>query len=102
MGSHITILDKTPSPRILLKALSEVKPNLIICVPLILEKIYKQQILPMISKGAVKWSISMPVIDKLVYAKIRKKLIAAFGGEFEEVIVGVPPSIMKWRNFSTR
>ena len=88
VGSHITILDKTPSPRILLKALSEVKPNLIICVPLILEKIYKQQILPMISKGAVKWSISMPVIDKLVYAKIRKKLIAAFGGEFEEVIVG--------------
>ncbi|MDE6295189.1 MAG: AMP-binding protein, partial [Muribaculaceae bacterium] len=54
VGSHITLLGKTPSPRVLLKALSEVKPNLIICVPLILEKIYKNQILPMISKGAMR------------------------------------------------
>lgn len=88
VGSHITILDKTPSPRILLKALKEVKPNLIICVPLILEKIYKQQILPMISKGPVRWTLAMPLLDNLVYSKIRKRLIEAFGGEFYEVIVG--------------
>lgn len=88
VGSHITVLDKTPSPRVLLKALAEVKPNLIICVPLILEKIYKNQILPMISKGPIRWTLAVPLLDNLIYSKIRKKLISAFGGEFEEVIVG--------------
>lgn len=88
VGSHITVLDKTPSPRILLKALAEVKPNLIICVPLILEKIYKQQILPMITKAPMRWTLAVPLLDSLIYSKIRKKLIEAFGGEFEEVIVG--------------
>ncbi len=88
VGSHVTILDKTPSPRILLKALAEVKPNLIICVPLILEKIYKNQIQPMLSKMSIKLATSVPLVDKVVYAGIRKKLIEAFGGEFYEVIVG--------------
>ena len=88
VGSHVTVLDKTPSPRILIKALSEVKPNLILCVPLILEKIYKSQILPMISKRPIRWTLAVPLLDTLVYTKIRKKLIDAFGGEFEEVIVG--------------
>ncbi len=91
VGSHVTLLCKTPSPRILLKALSEVKPNLVICVPLILEKIYKNQILPMISKGSVRWTLAVPLLDNLIYSKIRKKLVDAFGGEFEEVIVGGAP-----------
>lgn len=90
-GSHITLLCKTPSPRVLLKALAEVKPNLVICVPLILEKIYKNQILPMISKGTMRWTLAVPFLDSLIYSKIRKKLIDAFGGEFEEVIVGGAP-----------
>lgn len=91
VGSHVTLLCKTPSPRILLKALSEVKPNLVICVPLILEKIYKNQILPLISKGSVRWTLAVPLLDNLIYSKIRKKLVDAFGGEFEEVIVGGAP-----------
>ena len=91
VGSHITLLCKTPSPRVLLKALSEVRPNLVICVPLILEKIYKNQILPMISKGTMRWTLAVPFLDSLIYSKIRKKLIDAFGGEFEEVIVGGAP-----------
>ena len=91
VGSHITLLCKTPSPRVLLKALSEVKPNLVICVPLILEKIYKNQIVPLISKGAMRWTLAVPFLDSLIYSKIRKKLIEAFGGEFEEVIVGGAP-----------
>lgn len=90
-GSHITLLCKTPSPRVLLKALSEVRPNLVICVPLILEKIYKNQILPLISKGTMRWTLAVPFLDSLIYSKIRKKLIDAFGGEFEEVIVGGAP-----------
>ena len=91
VGSHITLLGKTPSPRVLIKALSEVKPNLVICVPLILEKIYKNQILPLISKGAMRWTLAVPFLDSIIYTKIRKKLIEVFGGEFEEVIVGGAP-----------
>ena len=87
-GVHVYILGKIPSPRVLLKALSDVKPQLVICVPLILEKIYKNQILPMISKGAMRWTLAVPFLDSLIYSKIRKKLIDAFGGEFEQVIVG--------------
>ncbi len=91
VGSHITLLGKTPSPRVLLKALSEVKPNLVICVPLILEKIYKNQILPLISKGTMRWTLAVPFLDSYIYSKIRNRLIEAFGGEFEEVIVGGAP-----------
>ena len=91
VGSHITLLCKTPSPRVLLKAMSEVKPNLVICVPLILEKIYRNQILPMISKGTMRWTLAVPFLDSLIYSKIRRKLVEAFGGEFEEVIVGGAP-----------
>ncbi len=91
VGSHITLLCKAPSPKILLKAMSEVRPNLIICVPLILEKIYKNQILPMISKGAMRWALAIPFLDTTIYSKIRHKLIDAFGGCFEEVIVGGAP-----------
>lgn len=90
-GSHITLLGKTPSPRVLLKALAEVKPDLIICVPLILEKIYKNQILPMLAKKPVGISMRIPIVNSFIASRIRKKLIAAFGGEFEEVIVGGAP-----------
>nr|MDE6717486.1 AMP-binding protein [Muribaculaceae bacterium] len=67
-GSHITLLGKTPSPRVLIKALAEVRPNLVICVPLILEKIYKNQILPMISKGTMRWTLAVPFLDSYIYA----------------------------------
>lgn len=91
VGSHVTILGKIPSPRILIKAMAEVRPNLVICVPLILEKIYKSQILPMISKGTMRWTLAVPFLDSYIYSKIRKKLVDVFGGEFEEVIVGGAP-----------
>lgn len=91
VGSHITLLGKIPSPKILLKAMSEVKPNLVICVPLILEKIYKKMIQPMLSKGAMKLALSIPILDHQIYNQVRKKLVDAFGGRFEEVIVGGAP-----------
>lgn len=91
VGSHITILGKTPSPRILIKAMQEVKPHLVICVPLVLEKIYKTQILPLITKGSMRWTLAVPFLDSYVYSKIRRTLVEAFGGEFEEVIVGGAP-----------
>lgn len=91
VGSHVTLLGKTPSPRVLIKAMSEVRPNLVICVPLILEKIYKSQILPMISKGTMRWTLAVPFLDTYIYSKIKRKLVDVFGGNFEEVIVGGAP-----------
>lgn len=91
VGTHITVFGKLPSPMLLVKALNQVKPNLVICVPLILEKIYRKQILPMISRRGMRWVLAIPGIDKAFYSLIRKKLVEAFGGEFEEVIVGGAP-----------
>lgn len=91
VGTFITIFGKAPTPKLLLKAFSEVKPNLEICVPLILEKIYRKQIVPMITKRAIRWALAVPFIDNAIYAKIRNKLVEAFGGQFEEVIIGGAP-----------
>ncbi len=88
VGSHITVFGKLPTPKLLIKALQEVKPTLILCVPLILEKIYKKQLLPIISKPSVKRMMAIPFLRQTVYSKIRKKLIEAFGGSFEQIIVG--------------
>lgn len=87
-GSHITILGRIPSPKVLLKAMADVKPNLVLCVPLILEKIYNKMIVPMISRGALRWALAVPYLDTRIYSIIRQKLIDAFGGEFLEIIVG--------------
>lgn len=91
VGTHVTLFGKLPSPKLLVKAMGEVKPTLILCVPLVLEKIYRKQILPIISKPSMKRMLALPLIRNRVRAKIRNKLIEAFGGEFEEVIVGGAP-----------
>ena len=88
VGAHINILGKMPTPKILLKAFADIRPNLIITVPLILEKIYKKMILPEISRPAVRMALRVPGIRNLIYKKIRDKLTAALGGRFCEVIVG--------------
>lgn len=88
MGAHITLLGKIPSPKILLEALSEVKPNVIFMVPLIMEKIYKKQIVPMLEKNVTKLALMVPLVDNGIYALIRKKLTEAFGGHFSQVIIG--------------
>jgi len=91
VGTFITIFSKIPTPRLLLSALAQVKPNLVICVPLILEKIYRKQIVPMITRRAIRWALAVPLIDGAIYAKIRNRLVEAFGGAFEEVIIGGAP-----------
>ena len=82
VGTHVTLLGKTPSPKILMKAFEEVKPNLIITVPLVIEKIYKNVIQPLINKRSMKWALNIPLLDNQIYAQIRKKLIDALGGNF--------------------
>jgi long-chain acyl-CoA synthetase len=91
VGAHITLLGRIPSPKILIKAMSEVRPHLIICVPLVLEKIYRKQIVPMITRNVMRWALAIPYLDTKIYGQIRKRLVDAFGGNFEEVIVGGAP-----------
>ena len=87
-GAHVFLLGKLPSPKILLKAFEEVKPNLILTVPLILEKIYKKMIAPQLNKRTMKLAMSVPLLNDRIYAQINKKLTNALGGRFREVIVG--------------
>lgn len=87
-GCHITILTKTPSPQIVLQAFGDIKPRLILSVPLVIEKIYKKQILPVISKPAMKILLAIPGINKILYNKIREKLTHSFGGRFMEIVIG--------------
>lgn len=88
VGTHVTLLGKVPSPKIIMKAFEEVKPNLIISVPLVIEKIYKNVIQPVINKKAMKWAPNISLLDSQIYGQIRKKLIDALGGRFKEVIIG--------------
>jgi len=90
-GCNIHFIGKTPSPKILLKAFADIKPNVIFCVPLIIEKIYKKQIQPLLAKPSMRWALSIPFLDQPVLGQIRKKLIDAFGGEFSEIVVGGAP-----------
>lgn len=90
-GGHTYLIGRTPSPKILLKAFAEVKPTVILSVPLILEKIYKKMIQPQISKKPVSWVLKMPLLDQLVLGKIRETLMNAFGGEFSQIIIGGAP-----------
>jgi long-chain acyl-CoA synthetase len=87
-GCHITILTKTPSPQILIQAFKEIRPRLILSVPLVIEKIYKKQLLPVISKPLMKILLVIPGINKLLFNKIRKKLTDTFGGRFKEIVIG--------------
>lgn len=88
VGCHITFLTKVPSPAIILQAFQEVKPRLVLAVPLILEKIYKKKLLPVISKPAVKIMLAIPLLNKVIHKKINKSLTDAFGGNFLEVVIG--------------
>lgn len=91
IGTHVTIFGKVPSPTLLVKAMAEVRPQLIISVPLVLEKIYKKKILPIISRRPIRFAMAIPLLDSAIYAKIRKQLVEAFGGNFVQIIVGGAP-----------
>ena len=90
-GGHTWLVGRTPAPKILLKAFAEVKPTLILSVPLILEKIYKKMIVPQIQKPPVSWVLKVPFLDEVVCSKIREQLVQAFGGEFRQMIIGGAP-----------
>lgn len=87
-GAHIYFLTRTPSPRIIMDAFATVRPKLIITVPLIIEKIIKGRVFPLLDKPLMKVLLHIPVVDDRLLGKIRDKLTATFGGNLEQLIIG--------------
>ena len=87
-GCYVYFLGKTPSPKILMAAFAEVKPKLIIAVPLILEKIIRSKVMPVLQKPLMRILTGIPGISNIILSKVRKQLIGAFGGELEMIVLG--------------
>jgi long-chain acyl-CoA synthetase len=91
LGCDITFLTKTPSPKIIMQAFQDIRPSLILSVPLVIEKIYKSQLIPALRKPPVSILIHIPLLDKLIYKKIREKMVNVFGDNFRELVIGGAP-----------
>ena len=90
-GCHITFLGRVPSPKVLLEAFAQVRPQLVITVPLVIEKIVRGKVFPILKKPVVKFLTSIPGIRQLIYARIRKQLVNALGGNLRQLILGGAP-----------
>ena len=88
VGAHVHFLSRVPSPKIIMQALVDVKPYIIVAVPLVIEKIYKTKVKPILEKEGIKVLMKLPVLNQVVMNKIKAELVNAFGGEFYEVIIG--------------
>lgn len=88
LGIHVHFLTRVPSPKIIMQALAEIRPDIVIAVPLIIEKVYKSKLKPLLEKEGIKFAMKLPVISQIIQKKIREELVKAFGGRFEEVIIG--------------
>lgn len=98
-GTSITFLGKTPSPSLLLSAMHDVKPYLLITVPLVMEKVFKSAIKPVLDKPVMKVLTRIPGINSLIFKKIREKLLSALGGNLQMIIMGgapLNPEVEKW------
>ena len=87
-GCHVFYLTRVPSPAIIAQAFSEVKPTVIIAVPLVIEKIIRKKVFPKIQNNRMRLLLNMPVISKKVNQKICEQVRNAFGGNFYEIIIG--------------
>ena len=87
-GCHIYFLTRTPSPKIIMEAFAEVRPKLIVAVPLIIEKIIKTRVFPMLEKPLMRLLMHVPYVDDRLLEKIKSKLIETFGGQLRELIIG--------------
>ena len=87
-GCHIYFLTRTPSPKIILQAFAEVKPELVIAVPLIIEKIIKKNVLPKLETPTMKFLLKVPIVSDKIKEKVCEQIKNAFGGNFYEIVVG--------------
>ena len=88
IGMHVHFLSRVPSPKIIMQAFAEIHPDIIIAVPLVIEKVYKSKLKPIIDKNKIKLLMNIPVLDKAIAKKFCTELTNSFGGQFEEVILG--------------
>jgi long-chain acyl-CoA synthetase len=102
LGCDITFLTKTPSPKIIIQAFQEICPELILSVPLVIEKIYKTQLIPVIRKPVMKILLKIPGVNQIIYKKIRNKMCTVFGGNFRELVIGGAPFNSEAERFFTR
>lgn len=91
LGCHITFLTRIPSPQIVTKAFQEIRPHLILSVPLVIEKIYRKRIVPSLEKPLMRALLKTPVISGVIQNKVQKKLTETFGQRFHEVVIGGAP-----------
>ena len=87
-GNHIHILTRTPSPRIIMEAFAKVHPRYIVTVPLIIEKIIRTRVFPMLEKPLMKLMLMVPYVDEKLLGKIKDRLTETFGGNVQEIIIG--------------
>ena len=90
-GGHINLLGKMPTPKVLVEAMQKVQPAIICSVPLVLEKVYRKQIAPMLEKGPLSIAMKVPLVNEIVRLKIKEKMLQSFGGNLEMFIVGGAP-----------
>ena len=98
-GAAVFYLGKTPTPALLLGAMKEVKPYLVITVPLVMEKIFKSKVAPIVNKPAMKVLCAIPGVNQLIFKKVRNTLLEAFGGKIREIVMGgaaLNPEVEKW------
>lgn len=86
IGAHVHFLTRIPSPKVILQAFADIKPDVIVAVPLIIEKIYKSKLKPIIDKNRL--FMRLPILDKMIQKKFCSELVNTFGGNFEEIILG--------------
>ena len=87
-GNHIHVLTRTPSPRILVEAYAQVRPRYIVAVPLIIEKIIRTRVFPLLEKPLMKLMLMVPFVDDRLLARILDRLKETFGGNLQEIIIG--------------
>ena len=90
-GAHLWFLTRMPSPKIIEESFAEIKPRIISCVPLVVEKIFKKNILPRVNSHVGKLMLHLPIINERVKSYICKEAIEVFGGNFIEIIIGGAP-----------
>ena len=87
-GGHVYFLGKTPTPTVLMQALADIKPYLLITVPLVMEKIFKNKVMPTLNKPMMRILTSIPGINNIIYSKVRKTLLTTFGGNLRSIVLG--------------
>ncbi len=98
-GTPVYYLGKTPTPALLLGAMAEIKPYQVITVPLVMEKIFKSKVAPVVNKPVMKVLTAIPGVNQLIFKKIRTALLNAFGGNIQQIIMGgaaLNPEVEKW------